>query len=439
MKDTIHLLKTRRFLPLFVTQFFGAFNDNMFKNALIILITYRLAQEGLPREQAQQMTILAAGVFILPFFLLSATAGKLADKYEKSRSMRLIKIIEVGLMLLGAIGFITHHTWLLMLVLFGMGTHSTFFGPLKYAVLPDHLKDDELIAGNGLIEAGTFFAILLGTIVGGLLILRPQGEMIVSLVMLSVAALGLMASRFIPRAESPAPELSVSANIAAETWVIFQHARTQTRVFLSILGISWFWFIGASFLAQFPGYVRYHLGGDEQVITLVLTMFSLGIAVGSVYCNRLMKGEIHGRYVPAGAVGMGIGTLALVACSPGLRVMEEGAALLGVMEWITQPHAWGVLASLFAIAVFGGIYTVPLYALIQHRAETAERSRMVAANNIVNALFMVVSGLLCVALLKLGLTVVHIFLLMGLANFPVAWRVKKRLDRLYQEEAAAHT
>lgn len=434
MRDTIHLLKTRRFLPLFITQFFGAFNDNLFKNSLVILITYRMAEQGLPQEQAQQLTILAAGLFILPFFLLSATAGKLADKHEKSRMMRTIKVIEILLMALGTIGFLYHHTWMLMLVLFGMGTHSTFFGPLKYAVLPDHLKEDELIAGNGLIEAGTFLAILLGTIVGGLLILRPEGEMMVSSAMIFIALCGYFTSRAIPPAQSPVPDLKVGWNIAAETWEIFQHARTQRRVFLSILGISWFWFVGASFLAQFPSYVRYHLGGNEQVITLVLTMFSLGIALGSVYCNRLLKGEIHARYVPIGAVGMGLGTLALVAFSPMTTSPLDNGHLLGVAQWIMQPSAWGVLASLLVIAVFGGIYTVPLYALIQHRAEVAERSRMIAANNIVNALFMVVSALLCVVLLKAGLTVVHIFLLMGLANFPVAWGVKGLLKRLYDAE-----
>lgn len=430
MKDTIHLLKTRRFLPLFVTQFFGAFNDNLFKNALVILITYRIAAEGLPQQQAQEMTVLAAGLFILPFFLFSATAGQIADKFEKSRLMRLVKIAEIGLMCLGTAGFLLHHTWMLMLVLFGMGMHSTFFGPLKYSVLPDHLKEDELIAGNGLIEAGTFLAILLGTIVGGLLILRPGGEALVSGGMIAVAVSGYLISRFIPRAEPPAPELKVGWNIAKETWGIYRHAKAQRRVFLSILGISWFWFVGASFLAQFPGYARYHLGGNEQVITLVLTMFSLGIGLGSVYCNRLLKGEIHARYVPLGAIGMALGTLALVAFSPDSHALPEDQ-LEGIAAWAAHPYAWGVMVSLFVVAFFGGIYTVPLYALIQHRAEAAERSRMVAANNIVNSLFMVISAVLCILLMKLGLTVVHIFLLMGLANLPVAWGVKKLLRTLY--------
>ena len=432
MKNTIHLLKTRRFLPLFVTQFFGAFNDNLFKNALVILITYRMAAAGLPREEAQEMTVLAAGLFILPFFLFSATAGQLADKFEKSRLMRFIKIAEIGLMAIGTLGFLTHHTWMLMVVLFGMGMHSTFFGPLKYSVLPDHLKDDELIAGNGLIEAGTFLAILLGTIAGGLLILRPEGEMLVSAGLLAVAVVGYVSSRFIPRAEPPAPGLKIGANIAKETWQIFSHARSQRRVYLSILGISWFWFVGASFLAQFPGYVRYHLGGNEQVITLVLTMFSLGIGLGSVYCNRLLKGEIHARYVPLGAVGMALGTLALVAFSPDVRMIGEGQ-LEGIVAWMAHPYAWGVMASLFVVAFFGGIYTVPLYALIQFLAEPSERSRMVAANNIVNSFFMVVSAILCILLMKLGLTIVHIFLLMGLVNLPVAWKVRGMLRRLYAE------
>jgi acyl-[acyl-carrier-protein]-phospholipid O-acyltransferase/long-chain-fatty-acid--[acyl-carrier-protein] ligase len=431
MSDSLHLLRTRRFLPLFTTQFLGAFNDNLFKNALVILITYRMAADGLPREEAMVMTVLAAGIFILPFFLLSATAGQLADKYEKSRLMRGIKIIEIGLMCFGTAGFLLNHTWMLMTVLFGMGTHSTFFGPLKYGVLPDHLKEDELIAGNGLIEAGTFLAILLGTIVGGLLILRPGGEALVSGLMIGVAVTGHLVSRFIPRAEPPAPHLKLGWNLASETWKIYQHSRANRRVFLCILGISWFWFVGASFLAQFPGYARYHLSGNEQVITLVLTMFSLGIALGSVFCNRLMKGDIHARYVPLGAAGMAVGTLAMVALSPAVQDVPE-EALLGIVDWLAQPYAWGVLVSLFVVSFFGGIFTVPLYALIQHRAESTERSRMVAANNIVNSLFMVASAGICVALLNLGLTIVHIFLLMGLANLPMAWWMRRVLRRLYQ-------
>lgn len=419
MRNSLHLLATQRFLPLFITQFLGAFNDNLFKNALVILITYRMAAAGLPQQEAQQMTVLAAGLFILPFFMLSATAGQVADKFEKSGVMRTIKIIEIALMTFGTIGFLTHHTWMLMCVLFGMGTHSTFFGPLKYGVLPEHLQQEELLAGNGLIEAGTFMAILLGTIIGGLLILQPGGESWVSAGLLVVAITGYSVSRRIPHARAAVPQLTTSWNIAAGTWHLFQQARAQKSVFISILGISWFWFVGASFLAQFPAYVRYHLAGNAQVITLVLTMFSLGIAIGSVYCNRLMKGEIHAGFVPIGALGMGLCTLVLVWLSPASHLVEE-AALLSASQWLVDARAWGILLSLLGISIFGGIFTVPLYALIQHHAKPSERSRMMAANNIVNSFFMVTSAVLCLVLLKLNWTVVDIFLGIGLANIPVA-------------------
>ena len=426
MHYSLSLMRTRRFLPLFVTQFLGALNDNLFKNALIILITFRMASSGIPHQEAQQVTVLAAGLFILPFFILSALAGQIADKYEKSRLMRIIKLAEILLMCLGVVGFLMQQTWMLMLVLFGMGTHSTFFGPLKYGVLPDHLHKDELIAGNGLIEAGTFLAILLGTMLGGLLILQPMGESIISLGILAVALLGYGVSRFIPVAPAPAPDLILRWNLFQQTWQIVRHAKAQRIVFISILGISWFWFVGASFLAQIPAYVRYHIGGDEQVITLILSVFSLGIALGSVCCNRLMKGEVHARFVAAGCFGMGLGTLLLVACSPALRAVSDHE-LMDVVHWLQQPLAWGILSSLLLIAFSGGIFTVPLYALIQQRALPLERSRMVAANNIINSLCMVLSALICIILIKNNFTVVNIFFFMGIASFPVAWALGRSL------------
>jgi len=309
MKENKYILKSKRFLPLFVTQFLGAFNDNVFKNAIVILITYVTAEKlGL---NAQIMVTLAAGIFILPFFLFSSMAGQIADKFEKSRLIRIIKTVEIMLMLVAGVGFFTENVYLLMTVLFFMGAQSAFFGPLKYSILPDHLADEELVSGNALIEMGTFLTILLETSVGSLLILKDNGIGIITLCVIIVSVLGYISARFIPHSQAVDPSLKINPNIIAETWNIITYAANKKDVFLSILGISWFWLIGAMFLSQFPTFAKDVVGGNEEIVTLFITLFSIGIGIGSLLCNRLLKGQINASYVPLGVIGITLFTVDL--------------------------------------------------------------------------------------------------------------------------------
>ena len=407
------LLGTRRFLPLFVTQFLGAMNDSVFKNALIILTLYRLAVDG----NGQILVTVAAGVFVLPFFLFSATAGQIADKFEKSRLIRRIKLAEILVMALGAAALHLGDPILLIGVLFLMGTQSAFFGPLKYGILPDHLSEGELVAGNGLIEAGTFVAILIGSVFGGVFVLRADGPAIISLIVLAMAVLGWLASRQVPDAPATAGDITVSPNIVAETWRIVAHAGASRNLFLSILGISWFWLIGATFLSQFPTLAKDVLGGDEEVVTLLLTAFAIGIGAGSLWCNTLLKGEVSAKYVPLAAIAM---TIFIADFYIAVADRGAGETLIGAGAFLAAPENWRVLFDLLAIAVAGGLYSVPLYAVLQNESATEHRSRNIAANNILNALFMVVGALLASALLARGTTVPGLLLALAAVNAMVA-------------------
>ena len=411
-----HLFQTPRFLPLFVTQFLGALNDNLFKNALVILILYRVANAaGL---DGQILVTVAAGAFILPFFLFSATAGQLADKFEKSRLIRLIKLAEILIMGLAVGGFLWGDPFVMLAVLFFMGAQSTFFGPLKYAILPDHLHEDELIGGNALIEAGTFLAILIGTILGGVMILTENGVLVVSVSIVVLAACGWLSSFFIPRAEPPSPDLKLNPNLFAETWNICRTAISRRDIRLTILGISWFWLVGATFLTQFPGLAKNVIGADEHVVTLFLATFSIGIGLGSLLCNKLLAGEITAKYVPFGALGMTLFTLDLFFATSGL--VPTPGELQGIAAFLSRPAAWRILADLTAISVCGGIFIVPLYAILQWRSEAAQRARTVAANNIVNALFMVVGAAGATLMLLAEMSVPDIFLVVASFNGVVA-------------------
>jgi acyl-[acyl-carrier-protein]-phospholipid O-acyltransferase / long-chain-fatty-acid--[acyl-carrier-protein] ligase len=436
-KTQFSLLGKRRFLPLFLTQFLGAFNDNAFKNALVILITYIAAEKS--GIDPQILVTLAAGIFILPYFILSATAGQLADKYEKSMLIRRMKLIEILLMCSAAVAFATQSVWLLMTVLFFMGMQSTFFGPLKYSILPQHLEDNELIGGNAMVSAGTFIAILLGTIVGGLLILAEMhvplltpltggaisgGVLMVSTLTIGVALLGWWASYSIPKAPASEPQLKVSWNIPRETWRIVCFAREEEDVFLSIVGISWFWLVGATFLAQFPNFAKVTLGADETVVTFFLTMFSVGIAIGSMLCDKLLKGIVSGVYAPIGALGMAVFTVALYWLSKDYVPAPEDQ-LMNFMSFATDSHNWPIIGCLLAVSVCGGIYVVPLYAIMQSRSPKEHRARIIAANNVMNSLFMVVSALASTAMLAGGFTVTDVFLTIGLVNVPVAFIVRR--------------
>jgi len=415
-ENQYHLFQTPRFLPLFVTQFLGALNDNLFKNALVILILYRVTQAaGL---DGQILVTAAAGAFILPFFLFSATAGQLADKFEKSRLIRLIKLAEILIMGLAVGGFLWGDPYLMLAVLFLMGTQSTFFGPLKYAILPDHLHEDELIGGNALIEAGTFLAILIGTILGGVMILTEYGVSVVSVSIVVLAACGWLSSFYIPRADAPSPDLKLNPNVLAETRNIIRAATSRRDIRLSILGISWFWLVGATFLTQFPGLAKNVIGANEHVVTLFLTTFSIGIGLGSLLCNKLLNGEITAKFVPFGALGMTLFILDLFFATSGL--VPTPGELQGIAAFLIQPTAWRILADLTAISICGGIFIVPLYTILQWRSEAAQRSRMVAANNIVNALFMVVGAAGATLMLVAGMSVPDIFLVVAVVNGVVA-------------------
>lgn len=418
------LLSSRRFLPFFVTQFLGAFNDNVFKNALVILITYTaMDNAGL---SPQIMVTLAAGIFILPFFIFSAVAGQLADKWDKARLIRYVKFVEIILMGGAAAGFYLDSVMLLMMILFLMGTHSAFFGPLKYSILPDQLQEDELIGGNALVSAGTFIAILLGTIIGGLLILAEQGGWIVSGIVIGAALAGWLFSLFIPPVQPAAADTTVSWHLLQDTRTIIQQARQNSTVFHAILGISWFWLFGATFLSQFPTFAKEIIGGNEQVVTLFLTLFSVGIGIGALLCDKLLKGKVAATYVPLGVLGMTFFTTDLYFASTSLAP-ATGGELIGALSFLESFAHWRILLDLLVISISGGLYIVPLYAIVQNYAEASHRSRAIAANNIMNALFMVVSTLGISVMLALDFTVPEVFLTIALLNGLVAIYIAKLL------------
>ncbi|HEX7953904.1 MAG TPA: MFS transporter, partial [Burkholderiales bacterium] len=413
-KNQFRLLRERRFGPFFLTQLLGAFNDNVYKNALVILVAYHAATYS--RFDPNLLTNLAAGIFILPFVLFSASAGQIADKFEKSAIIRVIKAVEIAIMAVAATGLLTQSLVLLFAALFLLGLHSTFFGPVKYAILPQALAPAELIGGNGMVEMGTFVAILAGTLVAGVLIAFEGGVIWVSVLILLVSAAGFLASLAIPKAPAAAASLAFDWNPLRETWSNLKFAQQNRAVFLSVLGISWFWFYGAMFLSQFPNYSKSVLGGSEHVVTLLLALFSVGVAAGSLLCERLSGHKVEIGLVPFGSIGLSLFAVDLFFATP------AGAAPAGVGAWqfMLQPGSWRVALDLFLIGMFGGFYIVPLYALIQTRCEASHRSRVIAANNILNALFMVVAAGLAVAALEAGMTIPQLLLLTGLLNAAVA-------------------
>jgi 1-acyl-sn-glycerol-3-phosphate acyltransferase len=409
------LLKSRRFAPFFGTQFLGAFNDNLFKNALIVLLTFQAANWTALAPEV--LSNLAAGIFILPFFLFSATAGQLADKYDKAKLARLVKVLEMVIMGVAVLGFSLHSLPVLFAALFLLGLHSTLFGPVKYAILPQHLREDELVGGNALVEAGTFVAILIGTLAGGLLAGAGGDPVWVAYAGLLVAVAGYLASRGIPVAPAPAPALVVSLNPLSETWRNIGFARQNRTVFLSILGISWFWLYGALFLAQFPSYAKNVLGGGESAVTLLLATFTIGIGLGSLLCERLSNKHVEIGLVPFGSIGLTLFGLDLAFASP--AALHAGGPL-SVPALLTLFSTWHVLFDLFALGLFGGFFIVPLYALIQLRSSPEHRARIIAANNILNALFMVVGALAAAGLLGSGVSIPVLFGIAALCNAGVA-------------------
>ncbi|MEO6565290.1 MAG: MFS transporter [Casimicrobiaceae bacterium] len=409
------LMRQRRFAPFFWTQFLGAGNDNIYKNALVIFVAYHAI--GMSSLDTNTLVNLAAGIFILPFVLLSATAGQLADKYDKARLIRFIKLLEILIMLIGLAGFWQRNLTLLFVALGLMGVHSTLFGPVKYAILPQTLEPRELIGGNGLVEMGTFVAILIGTILGGLLVaVQPDGPVMAGAAAVVVAVAGWLVSRAIPSTPAVAPDLRINWNPVTESWQNLRFAYGNRVVWLSMLGISWFWFYGATFLTQFPNFAKDILGGDEHVVTLLLALFSIGIGTGSLLCERLSGHKVELGLVPFGSIGLTVFAVDLWLATRGM----QATGVTGVAAFLTAPGHWRVVADLILIGLFGGFYIVPLYALIQERSAATHRSRIIAANNILNALFMVASAGVAIALLGVGVSIPGLFLVTGILNALVA-------------------
>jgi len=413
--NQFQLLQTRRFLPLFWTQFLGAFNDNVYKNALVIFILFQ--GNTLYGIDTNTLVTLSAGVFILPFFLFSATAGQFADKYEKSMLIRYVKVLEVIIMSFAVIGFYLENVLMLITLLFLMGVHSALFGPLKYGILPQHLQENELVGGNGLMSMGTFLAILLGTILGGLLVSIPhQGPLIVAMMVILLALLGLMASLFIPRAEPADPQLQIHWNMFTQTFKTMQYAQENLSVLIAVIAMSWFWLVGATYLSQVPAYSKDILGSNNQVVTLLLFMFSLGIGIGSMMCEKLSRGRIELGLVPLGAIGITLFSIEFYFASQYFEALSLPQGQMNASQFLAMPESWRILLDLVLVGLFGGFYIVPLNAMVQRRSDPTRRSRIIAANNILNALFMVISALGTVGMIQLGFGIPEIFLSLGLLS-----------------------
>ncbi len=414
------LLFQRRFGPFFWTQFFGAGNDNIFKFAFTVLATFHAAAWG--GLDAKFAGPIIGGLFILPFVLFSATSGQLADKYDKAAIARLVKNLEIVFMLVIGAGFVWQLPVALYIGVFLMGCHSTLFGPAKFAYLPQHLREAELTGGNGLVEMGTFVAILLGTMIGGALVAVPGvGPTYVAAGSIVIALLGRVAAGFIPASPPPAPELKINWNPFSETWANLKIANKNRVVFLSMIGISWLWFFGAIFLTSFTGFAKDVLFGNEQVVTLLLATFSVGIGFGSVLCEKMSGHRVEIGLVPFGAIGMTVFAVDLYFASNGL----PAGPLIGAADFISVGENWRIMADLFLLAMFAGFYSVPLYSLMQSRTDKQFRARIIAANNILNALFMVVASLMATGLLQAGLTLPQLYLVVGIMNAAVAMFIFK--------------
>lgn len=424
MQGSARLMRQRHFLPLFATQFLNAFNDNFFKMAMIMLATYTILNGG-EQEEAFYNAI-AGAIFILPFFLLSAIAGRMADSSDKMRMIRVIKSAEIGIMIVGAGGIWLHSIALMFVALFAMGVHSTFFGPIKYGILPQHLADDDVLGGTGLVEAGTYIAILSGTIAGGIV-----DSHVAAVGVIVVAIVGRITAQFIPPApaEPDAPPMTVDWNIFRSSWRLVADTMHIRRLFLAIMCISFFWAIGAILAAQFPPMVKNALGGDNSVATLFTAIFSVGIAIGSVIINRILNGKVSAKYSPLSVLVMGAFVLMLwwavkgwvhVADSP-----DDANSLLNYREFLALPQGDWIIASLLGIAVAGGMFVVPLYAFLTTTVHKSETSRTIAANNIVNSGAMVLAALLYGALAAVGIGIADTLFLVAAACLVSAWIAQK--------------
>ena len=428
MHDSLHLVRTRRFLPLFVTQFLGAFNDNLFRTAMVMLVIYGIYRDA---EQEATFSAVAGGLFIAPFFLLSALSGQLADANDKAKIIRIVKTAEIAIMVFGAAGLLLHNIPLLLAALAAMGVHSTFFGPIKYAILPQHLESDEVLGGTGLVEAGTYIAILGGTILGGLLVLeRADGSYHAewaAVAVLVVAIAGRIAGGMVPPAppvddpEIPGfPKRGMDWHIIRASITLVSATLHVRRLFLAILSISFFWSMGAVLAAQFPPLVKNSLGSDQTVATLFLAIFSIGVAIGSVLVNWLLKGQVSARYSPLSALFMGVFVMDLFR-----RVRTwpvNGGELHSIGAFFDMPNSWMVLVDLLGVAIAGGMFVVPLYAFLTTTVPKSETARTIAANNIVNAGCMVAAtGILAVAIGYFEVTVADSLLIVAVGSVIAAW------------------
>ena len=425
MTSIISLLGKRRFLPLFVTQFLNAFNDNVFKMAMVMLATYTIYQDP---KQETFFNGFAGGVFILPFFLFSALAGQLADSGDKAKIARIVKSAEIFIMLVGGAGIYMHDIPLMLAALFAMGVHSSFFGPIKYAILPQHLEKDEVLAGTGLVEAGTYIAILMGTILGGILPFKAAAIAVVG-----IAIIGRLAGQFIPPAppEPDAPPLKIDWNIFRASWRQVSATMHIPRLFLAICSISFFWAIGAMLFAQFPPLVKNALGGDNTVATMFTALFSVGVAIGSVLINILLKGKVSAKYAPIAVIIMGLFVLHLWWTVIHWQHVEGAHGLLNWKEfWALRQGDW-VLLDLLGISIFGGMFVVPLYAFLTTTVSKSETARTVAANNIVNSAFMVIANVILILLAQIGFSVEDTLLSVAVAcliSAAIAWKLHKACD-----------
>ena len=420
------LLRQRRFAPFFWTQFLGAGNDNVFKFAFTVMVTYQLSVGWLPPALAG---LVIGALFILPYVLFSATSGQLADHWEKSRLMRLVKNLEIAIMLLAAYGFWAGNAGVLLGCTFLMGCHSTLFGPVKFAYMPQVLEEHELVGGNGMVEMGTFVAILLGNMLGGLLVALPQiGHTAVAVACVVLALVGRWTAGQVPHTPRQGPPFQMNWNPLTETARNLRLAAQDPVVFRSLLAISWMWFFGAVFLSQFPSFAKEVLHGGEQVASLLLVVFSVGIGAGALLCEGLSRQKVEIGLVPLGAMGMSAFAVDLYFASRAL----PPSALMGLQDFVAAPAHWRVMADLALLSLFTGLYSVPMYALIQQRSQASHRARIIAANNILNALFMIASSLLAGALLASGATVPEVFLLTGIANAVFSAYVFVRVPAYWQ-------
>lgn len=399
MEKNEHLLGTRRFLPMFLTQFFGALNDNVFKQSLLLVITYGLIQQQ--TASVSTLNNLAALLFILPYFIFSATAGQIADKYERSFLIRNIKILEIVIMLIGSAGFMLGNLWLLLVALFLMGVHSTFFGPIKYAILPEILKPNELMSGNALFQSGTSIAILAGMILGGTVISNSHGNLLwISLTVVIIAVLGYFSSRFILKQKTSESDLIINWNVFKTTSETLKYAKSLPLIFMILLGNSWYWFYGATYLTQIPQLTQQNLHASENVVSLLLTFFSVGIGIGSLLCRKIGGSEVNIKMVPLGAIGLTVFALYLAASLA--FVPERTGEFMGIADMFSSGASYyHVMISVTLLGISGGFYIVPLYAMMQAYSPRSHRARVVAANNILNAVFMVSSAIFSIIILSI--------------------------------------